>query len=123
MCHSISSHSVLHLLAAVKHAEIIRLLAITGRITSAMDMMSQYFKRKKKIQDTSFIACKFLSHSYPLFTFLTPHCFANKQKRLRFLWGVSYTLLECLGRIEADLFPWRSLEMDYLSGYLYGISE
>ena len=38
---------MLHLLAAVKHAEIIRLLAIIGKITSAMGRMSQYFKEKK----------------------------------------------------------------------------
>lgn len=111
---------MLHLLAAVKHAEIIRLLAIIGKITSAMGRMSQYFK-EKKIQDTSFIACTF---SVPFLSFvhlLSPHRFANRQKRVRFPWDVNCTILDCVDR--ADMFPWRSLEMEYLSGYLYRISE
>lgn len=84
---------MLHLLAAVKHGEIIELLAITGK-TPAVEMVSQHFKRE--------ILRTLCSWSENLLIVsaaqcLVPHCFADRQKEA----GQEPGMPECLGTESA----------------------
>jgi hypothetical protein len=67
---------VLHWLAAVKHGEIIELLAIIGK-APAVEMVSQHFKR-----ETLRTLCSWSENSLIISTAqcLVPHCFADRQK-------------------------------------------
>ena len=79
---------MLHLLAAVKHGEIIELLAIIGK-TPAVEMVSQHFKRE--IRRT---LCSWSENSLIVSAAqcLVPHCFADRQKEA----GQEAATPECL---------------------------